>query len=350
MRCRPASRAEKPCKCGCSEAFVAGRRGARLGLSRRRSRVRVPSLPSSKVPANRHLLLSARTAAPSPTTRLLHRHPGYSQWQPAAAGRDRSWPAVDGRSGRRATDNGAAVTTPAALAGPPRTDCGPQPSVLARVVDVATGHRDAERTECVLQADRLAVAASTSERRLYTSGASSAPPPMRTMTCSRTWAWTAGQSKTRPGSAAPRRLRVAGGALRRLRAAHHATGVRGTHPRAPSRPPPRRRARYQRRTAPAASPLVLERPLVEALALCERQEARGGLVAKPHQPKPSRPGSGWHRSPVGTAPKRRNHAKPLPWVATGCRSERMVRRRSAVRVRQRAPKTCQYAFSARTTG
>jgi hypothetical protein len=44
MRCRPASRAKKSCKCGCSEAFVAGRRGARLGLSRRRSRVRVPSL------------------------------------------------------------------------------------------------------------------------------------------------------------------------------------------------------------------------------------------------------------------------------------------------------------------
>jgi hypothetical protein len=41
-----------------SKAFVAGRRRARLGLSRRRSRVRVPSLPSFEVPANRHVALS----------------------------------------------------------------------------------------------------------------------------------------------------------------------------------------------------------------------------------------------------------------------------------------------------
>src|SRR5919201_5202378 len=32
----------------------------------------------------------------------------------------------------------------------------------------------------------------------------------------------------------------------------------------------------------------------------------------------------------------RNKRKPLPWVATGCRLERMVRRGSTVRVRQRA--------------
>jgi hypothetical protein len=31
-----------------------------------------------------------------------------------------------------------------------------------------------------------------------------------------------------------------------------------------------------------------------------------------------------------------NKPKPLPWVATSCREERMVRRGSAVRVRQRA--------------
>jgi hypothetical protein len=137
--CRPDSRAEKPCKCGRSEAFVVGRRGARLGLSRRRSRVRVTSLPSLKVPANQHLLLSARTATPSPPTRLRHRHPGYSQWQPAAAGRDRSWPAVDGRSGRRATVNGAAVTTPAALAVPRRTDC------WAAALSPCTGRRRRDR-------------------------------------------------------------------------------------------------------------------------------------------------------------------------------------------------------------
>jgi hypothetical protein len=31
-----------------------------------------------------------------------------------------------------------------------------------------------------------------------------------------------------------------------------------------------------------------------------------------------------------------NERKPLPWVATGCREDHMVRRRSTVRVRQRA--------------
>src|SRR5438034_6608046 len=41
-------------------------------------------------------------------------------------------------------------------------------------------------------------AASTSGKRLYTSGASSAPPPTSTMPCSRRRACTAGQS-TRPG-------------------------------------------------------------------------------------------------------------------------------------------------------
>src|SRR5919204_6764588 len=38
----------------------------------------------------------------------------------------------------------------------------------------------------------------------------------------------------------------------------------------------------------------------------------------------------------GCAESRRNKRKPLPWVATGCRLERMVRRGSTVRVRQRA--------------
>jgi hypothetical protein len=35
----------------------------------------------------------------------------------------------------------------------------------------------------------------------------------------------------------------------------------------------------------------------------------------------------------------RNKPKPLPWVATACRDERMVRRGSTVRVRQRALKS-----------
>jgi hypothetical protein len=48
---------KEPCKWNCSEGFVAGRRCARLGLSRRRSRVRVPSLPPLDVPANGHLML-----------------------------------------------------------------------------------------------------------------------------------------------------------------------------------------------------------------------------------------------------------------------------------------------------
>ena len=39
--------------------------------------------------------------------------------------------------------------------------------------------------------------------------------------------------------------------------------------------------------------------------------------------------------------KRGNKRKPLPWVATGCRREHMVRRGSTVRVRQRAlQKSC----------
>src|SRR5438132_1301143 len=45
-------------------------------------------------------------------------------------------------------------------------------------------------------------AASTSGRRLYTSGASSGPPPRSTMPCSRSRACTAGQS-TRPGLTCP---------------------------------------------------------------------------------------------------------------------------------------------------
>ena len=53
--------ARRPCKWCRSERFVVRRRGTRLGLSRRRSRVRVPSLPLSKVPAFRQVVLSHRT-------------------------------------------------------------------------------------------------------------------------------------------------------------------------------------------------------------------------------------------------------------------------------------------------
>jgi hypothetical protein len=45
----------------------------------------------------------------------------------------------------------------------------------------------------------------------------------------------------------------------------------------------------------------------------------------------------WQPVANGKGPKNgRNKPKPLLWVATGCRSERMVRRGSTVRVRQRA--------------
>jgi pimeloyl-ACP methyl ester carboxylesterase len=55
------------------------------------------------------------------------------------------------------------------------------------------------------------------------------------------------------------------------------------------------------------------------------------------------PGGKW----VGTH-NRSNKPKPLPWVATGCRRESMVRRGSAVRVRQRALKDLQIPISCLT--
>ena len=60
MRSRGGLKGKSTCKWGHSEEFFAGRRRARLGLSRRRSRVRVPSLPPLKVPANQQVALSAR--------------------------------------------------------------------------------------------------------------------------------------------------------------------------------------------------------------------------------------------------------------------------------------------------
>src|SRR5262249_35668092 len=42
------------------------------------------------------------------------------------------------------------------------------------------------------------------------------------------------------------------------------------------------------------------------------------------------------RSQIRMGQERPKQAKPLPWVATACRLERMVRRGSTVRVRQRA--------------
>jgi hypothetical protein len=62
LRSRANRRRKSACKCGRSEAFVVGRRCARLGLSRRRSRVRVPSLPSLEVPANGHFCCPGRHA------------------------------------------------------------------------------------------------------------------------------------------------------------------------------------------------------------------------------------------------------------------------------------------------
>ena len=46
--------------------------------------------------------------------------------------------------------------------------------------------------------------------------------------------------------------------------------------------------------------------------------------------------TGGNRSQLGSEQARRNKPKPLPWLATSCRDERMVRRGSTVRVRQRA--------------
>src|SRR5438094_8363282 len=46
--------------------------------------------------------------------------------------------------------------------------------------------------------------------------------------------------------------------------------------------------------------------------------------------------TGGNQRQIACARKRRKQAKPLPWVATGCRSKYMVRRGSTVRVRQRA--------------
>jgi len=50
-------RVGKPCSRRESTPIPAQPRSGKTGLSRRRSRVRVPSLPSLKVPANRHYVL-----------------------------------------------------------------------------------------------------------------------------------------------------------------------------------------------------------------------------------------------------------------------------------------------------
>jgi hypothetical protein len=54
-------------KRGQSKWLAIGRRDARVGLSRRRSRVRVPSLPSLEVPANKRVLLSGLETIRRPT-------------------------------------------------------------------------------------------------------------------------------------------------------------------------------------------------------------------------------------------------------------------------------------------
>jgi hypothetical protein len=55
-------------------------------VSRRRSRVRVPSLPSRKAPANRHLPLPVSAAMPLRATHLPHSSPSCSQRQPVTDG------------------------------------------------------------------------------------------------------------------------------------------------------------------------------------------------------------------------------------------------------------------------
>jgi hypothetical protein len=57
---------------------------SRTELSRRRSRARVPSLPSLEVPANRHYLLLLRRSRRS-ATHIPHSAPGYSRRQPVEA-------------------------------------------------------------------------------------------------------------------------------------------------------------------------------------------------------------------------------------------------------------------------
>ena len=57
--------------------------------------------------------------------------------------------------------------------------------------------------------------------------------------------------------------------------------------------------------------------------------------------------TGGDRSQIAQAQTPSKQAKPLPWVATGCRKQRMVRRGSTVRVRQRASRKClQIGYSA----
>jgi hypothetical protein len=55
--------------------------------------------------------------------------------------------------------------------------------------------------------------------------------------------------------------------------------------------------------------------------------------------------NGWQPVESDRGEKPQNKRKPLPWAATGCREERMVRRGSTVRVRQRASqKRCKSAL------
>src|SRR5579884_2594439 len=62
----------KPCSRRESPPIPAQPGSHMTGLSRRRSRVRVPSLPFLKVPANRRLLLPAKAANADSATRLPH--------------------------------------------------------------------------------------------------------------------------------------------------------------------------------------------------------------------------------------------------------------------------------------
>jgi hypothetical protein len=86
----PASARGKPCSCPESPLTPAYPGSTKTGLSRRRSRVRVPSLPSRKVPATRHLLLPARARWSIRPTHFPHSAPGCGRRQPVRAADSRS--------------------------------------------------------------------------------------------------------------------------------------------------------------------------------------------------------------------------------------------------------------------
>jgi hypothetical protein len=82
---------------------------------------------------------------------------------------------------------------------------------------------------------------------------------------------------------------------------------------------------------------VLPRP-TSSVSLQVRTRIRSSLVGQQRMEPLWSPvvATGGDRSQIAQAQTPPKQAKPLPWVATGCRKQRMVRRGSTVRVRQRA--------------